>query len=257
MNRLNARNRLSKNTASLINSSNVIFDYNGKRVFEMINRQGTKKPIRILYDKEKVLHYDGNRSLTIRDLKDSSAEYMFDPRVLGLTTTYGWSDSLDGQLPLDEDQIKKIDWVGPGEVNGISVEIVEITDSYDQLRKIALDPKDNFKVYKYDLIFPSLKYNSSVSYYNNEHYDDIPSKVITKYFDKSGNQTGERVVNFDLTKRLDHVPPETWKISSFNLPVGATVSDLRISERIGYWDGKNIVQSMTAAVSKANVSNGR
>jgi hypothetical protein len=36
------------------------------------------------------------------------------------------------------------------------------------------------------------------------------------------------------------LPDATWTLAGLNLPVGATVSDLRISRRLGYWNGVGI-----------------
>src|SRR6266404_1906538 len=53
-------------------------------------------PMRMLFDGKDVLRFDGASSVILRNLDTQTPDYLFDPRLLGITTSYGWDATIHG-----------------------------------------------------------------------------------------------------------------------------------------------------------------
>ena len=98
----------------------------------------------------------------------------------------------------------------------------------------------DFRVYRYDFSIPGVKRNSTISYYENDDYPWLPNRVETRYYNGDGQETSRRLIVIVESEGGVNQPDDTWGLAGLELPIGVPVSDLRIGQRIGYWDGHGL-----------------
>ena len=105
---------------------------------------------RALFDGKKILHYDGGNSVTIRDLHDTTADYLFDPRLLGITADFVCGQTLDDVLPYRV--ATSLPTVGRERVGDRPTWHVRLADTNTYNRRIDMwvDEERNFRVYRYE-----------------------------------------------------------------------------------------------------------
>jgi hypothetical protein len=222
-------NALGSSTEKLI----VEFDGNKRRYLNSELKSGD------LFDGSQAICFDGQNSVTIRDTSNATANYLFDPRLLGITTTFSWGETIETDVPYQN--AKKTELIGAEQINGYAVWHVRVIDSYDQQLNLWIDSNHGFKVYRYDFsIFGET--NSTLSYYENPNYSWLPSRVETSYqAGTNGSILSGRTISI-LKAEKNKLPETTWTIGGVQPSVGAAVADLRIKQRIGYWDGHGLSQ---------------
>jgi len=193
-----------------------------------------------LFDGSKVICFDGNQSVTIRDINKPTAIYLFDPRLLGVTTTYSWRETIANAVPVRD--LKQIELIGSEKIAGNLTWHIRLTDSFNQLKDLWIDSENNFKVYRYDFSVIG-QTNSTLSYYEDTNYPYLPNRIETHY------QTGKEVsaLSISILKPEKNVGLEKdiWTIAGVHPAVGAAVSDLRQMKRIGYWNGHGLNEGST------------
>ncbi len=180
-------------------------------------------------------HYDGNDVGLVRpDSIHASGAGIYDARMLGLTDSmYLMKNIRNCLLYESRDHFS----VKTSQRDGKNVNIVTCIDRDDTWEFFIEEPA--FKVLKVRLTAPTCHIEVT-SEYSNPSFLPFPTKV--KIFRTDGD-----TVLFDKNITVTSVefpaafPPETFTIASFNLPLNSTVSDYRISRRIGFWDGEKLV----------------
>ncbi len=185
-----------------------------------------------------VTHFNGTDSVTIRSVDDQNPSLFFDPRLLGITTTYWWNETLKGELPYHDGT--EMQTVGAEEINGRSCWHVSIIDVHDQRRDLWIDDENGYRVYRSEFSIPGFKRNSTTPIYSGDT-ESLPTRVITEYFDARGlPKTHRRIVTVLDTEPNVEFADVTWGYESLELPIGVPVADLRAKRRLGYWDGSGL-----------------
>lgn len=231
--RLTAEMVYTNSLASVSKQLVVEFDGNKRRYISSETKSGD------LFDGSQAICFDGKNSVTLRDTSDATANYLFDPRLLGITTTYSWGETIETAVPYQN--VKKIELIGSEQIDGLPVWHVRLIDSYDQQINLWIDSDHGFKVYRYNFsIFGET--NSTLSYYENPNYPWLPSRVETSYRSgTNGSILSGRTISI-LKAEKAKLPENIWTIAGVQPSVGAAVSDLRIKQRIGYWNGHGLSQ---------------
>lgn len=198
---------------------------------------GGEFELRSAFNGNEVIHFDGGQSVTVRDTSNSTSDYFFDPRLLGITTTYWWSESAGHAFPMDD---SKIEVIGHERISGEMAWHVRITDSYEQRIDLWIDPDNSFRVYRFDFSIEGLKRNEALSFYENPKFTWLPSRVESRNYRANGRLVLTRV--FTILKAQADVAfsDRTWTLAGLNLPIGVSVTDLRINRRVGYWNGSGL-----------------
>ena len=211
----------------------VEFDGNKRRYLNHEAKSGD------LFDGSQAICFDGQNSVTISDTSHATANYLFDPRLLGITTTYTWGEMIETAVPYQN--VKKIELVGLEQINDYKVSHVRIVDSYDQQLDLWIDSNHGFKVYRYDFSILG-ETNSTLAYYENSSYPWLPSRIETSYrAGTNGSILSGRSISIIKAEKVK-LPEKTWTIAGVQPSIGAAVSDLRIKQRIGYWNGHGLSQ---------------
>jgi hypothetical protein len=194
-----------------------------------------------LYDGEKVILYDGAGAVTIRDTSNPTSDYLFDPRLLGITTTYTWKGSLAKALP--HQTALQSECIGREALPQGSAWHVRMIDVYKQQIDTWIDDSHGFRVYRYDFAIPDLYTNTTVSFYENRDYPWLPSRVETRSYQPKNGLRSERLITVLKAEANLPAPEKTWTIAGVSPPNGSPVSDLRVKKRMGYWNNGTLTSN--------------
>lgn len=215
----------------------LLVEFDGDRRHYAKSRVGLV--VQSIFNGSEVSQFDGVNSVTINDRSRPNAEYLFDPRLFGITTTYSWNGSIAEALPYRN--ASKIELVGREEIGDKPTWHVRVVDSYKQQIDLWIDDKNGFQVYRYDFSTPEGTAHSSTKSFFDEHiYPWLPSRIETKEFDAKHELTLQREFLILGAETNVNLPESTWTLAGLKPSIGATVTDLRIKQRIGYWDGTSL-----------------
>ena len=214
----------------------VIFNRE-RRYFKLITGDPA---IQTLFTGSEAIVYDGTPMVEIRNLDMQKTEYLFDPRIIGITFWYGWKDTIHGCLSLG-DQASKIELIGKEQIDNKDVWHIRLTKENDPylVRDFWIDDKNNFRVYQCKDCFSNgtnLECNISKSYYESEEYPWLPSRVEIEIH----NDIKQRIQVLKGTANLK-IPENQWSLAGMEIPKNIEVTDIRVLRRIGYWDGKRLI----------------
>jgi hypothetical protein len=213
----------------------VVFDGSSRKTQAM--RNGTFVSCVVQKAVGEVLVFDGESSV-ITTVDRQQGYYSFDPRVLGITTHYSWSATVESSLPYLN--AKRVEFLGREELSdGLYAEHVQLIDQYDQQIDVWIDAASGFRVLQYSFSSASgaSRRTTTSKYQGTER---LPREIRTEEFNASGSLVGWRKI---VVQEMDwdrHPSPETWTLASLDMPIGTAVSDLRIKKRIGYWTGNGL-----------------
>jgi hypothetical protein len=210
----------------------MVVEFDGDR--RRFARKGAELQVRSVFNGNEVIHFDGSQSVTIRDIKDSTSDYFFDPRLLGITTTYQWRESVQSVMPISNSMIEL---VGREQIGEYMTWHVRIRDAHGQDIELWIDPDNDFRVYRYDLSLPDVKRNTTLSFYSNPQYPWLPSRVESRNYRANGQLTLTRVLSIVNAEAGIEFPDSRWSLAGLSLPIGVPVGDLRTKQRLGYWNG--------------------
>jgi hypothetical protein len=209
----------------------VLFD-GDRRFFSRTNSQTNS---RLLFDGKEVFQFDGNDTVNIRNLDTETTESVFDPRTFGINNTLSWGDTIHNAIPYN--QAKDIQLIGQEEVDGLKAWHVRFVNKYNTQIDIWIDDGNNFRVYRYDELIPKIVERSSISRYDKNNKSCLPNNITLKSILSESTHT------YTILQIEENVkfPPSTWTPAGLGIAKGSSIVDVRISKRIGYWDGKKMV----------------
>jgi hypothetical protein len=193
---------------------------------------------RQLFNGSNCISFMGSSQVNIRDLGGPDINYLFDPRLLGITTTYMPKGTIEKAVRYRN--AKKVELVGPEQVQGKSAWHVRVIDEYDQQDDFWIDPDRDFAVYRSDTAIGS-QINSTRSYYDEKIYKWLPSRVETVYrIGPDGPITSGRVITILHAEVPVKLPDSTWTIAGVQPSIGTPVFDVRRNVLMGYWNGTSL-----------------
>lgn len=198
---------------------------------------GNARKARSIFDGSQVLTYDGQNSATIDDSTKSTIQYLFDPRTLGLTSF----------LQPGKDVADCLRWRNAQSVSLLQRELVggretwhvRVVDSFLHELNFWIDERD-YRVYKHEFRLGDVRKTVISSY---ERKDDVASPLPTRVYvaeTSRGELLGERWLAVSKLETDVKINPKSWTLAGLDLPRGVPVSDLRVHERLGYWDGRGL-----------------
>jgi hypothetical protein len=193
--------------------------------------------IRTAFNGNEVIHFDGE-SVTIRHIGMTTADLLFDPRLLGITFTYLWRNSLAGQLGYHE--ARSVETVGRELVAGVLTWRLRAVDRRGHQRDFWVEPEQGFRVHRSELATVAGTRYVTLSQYDADTYQWLPARVETRRYGADGTLMGKRVISILSAETITVFPDSTWTLAGLKPPIGAQVSDLRIKERLGHWDGTGL-----------------
>jgi len=215
----------------------VLFDRE-KRYFKRTNNL----PVHTMFNGSEVIISQQMNNygylVEIRNLDMRTADSLFDPRILGIDASLGWTDTIQSCLLINQDV--KVELIGKEQIDNKDVWHIRITsESHSVIRDLWIDDKNNFRVYQYKDCFgdkTNLICSIAKSYYENEEYPWLPSRVEINVY--NGTKYNIQILKGETIVKI----PETqWTLAGMEIPKNTPVNDDRILRRIGYWDGKRLI----------------
>jgi hypothetical protein len=214
-------------------------DFDGDRHL-FVTDPKTGSDDRTVFDGSVVYAFEGdNKNVDIRNLTNPNLALLFDPRLLGLNPCYFWHYRIETVLPYRRPSAK-VELVGRESVGDKEAWHVRVSvnPSKGYVADIWIDDRTGFPVYRYDM-----SRVETLSFYENKNYPWLPSRVEGRVYDSKHELIKEYDCSILDGKANVKLPDGTWSLGGLHLPTGTSVQDLRISKRLGYWNGTGISPS--------------
>ncbi len=220
-----------------------------------IASEGKAKSV-VVFDGTQLFSYDGKDSAVITTVdRRVSSGLAFDPRSLGIST--GLYSDLTLEKNIAYHSGTDVSFGGP-KVNtrGSKAVTIELTDQYSQRIRFDVQPNSPFRVHYYSKTIPLSDGGGIFSVYvtETEYWPDdadgwLPRKLVMYSLPegKPKQRVDEAVVEFEKPEFVSGFDPETWTEKGLSMPFGQPLADLRIKQRVGYWNGIELVESLPAS----------
>ncbi len=182
----------------------------------------------------------------------TEAHFAFDPRALGITTglysDLTLNESVAYRLGRDFTLAAANDPSGKQDPETVTV---ELTDRFGQRVRFAMQPRSPYRVYRYSKTIPRsdadggilVRYVTEAEYWPDAATSWLPKRLVM-YHQPNGDvsqRAAETTVEFNEPEFVSKFDRQTWTIEGLSMPVGQPLTDLRIKQRIGYWDGSKLL----------------
>lgn len=214
-------------------------------------------PMKTVVKMPNMIHFDGINSCTIQQPSNQSATYCFDPRILGISPSYAVEDTVQKRIAYRN--AKSVSLIGTETIAGRSTNHVHVVDAHEQEVDFWIEEVEGFPVHQYQFRTPSStrRVIATSRYDKNLMPPSIPFEVETESFDGKDRATGRQLIRVTKAELGIPIDPQTWELAGLNLPIGTPVADLRLKQRIGYWNGRGLSQDPPATAETVSPDQGR
>jgi hypothetical protein len=215
-----------------------------RRRFDVEKATGATTDLRrVMFDGNRVVRFDGHRNADITELYKQIPGIMFDPRLLGITTDYSWFQTLDRALCCSN--AKSMSLVGEETIDAVSTWHVRCINPHDFQLDFWIEQSGDFAVRRSECRLGNRHSVTTAKYGVSGTDRQFPTEVHTvEYRGPARGAECDIIIThaaFDL--RADQ---NTFTLTGLKLPIGTSVNDLKIHRRIGYWDGRDVVEQPPA-----------
>ena len=184
------------------------------------------------YDGTAVLRFESEGGTTINDPTRSSG-YVFDPRILGMTTLLSPTMTVENCLAYTN--AKSVQMMGKESVEGRDAWRVRVQSKFDDALDFWLDAHRPFRVIKH-----SLRQRLVTSTFDEANPGD-PIPIEVRSLDQKDNKPVREVRMTRRNSRYNGpIDPKAWTLAGLGMAVGTPIVDSRIHLRIGYWNGSGL-----------------
>lgn len=206
-----------------------------------------------VFDGDRFLSYDGGNSATISTPdRRATVSFAFDPRSLGFSTGLYSDLTLEENIAFHSATNVVISEIPvnrrmPGLIG------IELTDRFQQRIRFEIEKSAPYRVHYYSKTIPRqdgagvfTKYVTESEYWEDQSRTWVPKKLRMYTLDegREDHRVDTMAVDFDKPEIVTAIDPGVFSISGLSLPFGQPVADLRIHERIGYWNGTGLVKDV-------------
>ena len=204
---------------------------------------------RYVFDGSRLMDYDGSSTRVSDPEKRGSQSQIWDPRVLGLTHIAFATQTAEDFLTFDDGV--KVEEPIPVDLHGKSALQIVVSRTDGSQRRFWFDAEKTARVVRVEGIEPDGATDFVVT---SEFADDaMPTKIVKKMFRQRKLFIETTFVRgqamFDVA-----ADPAWWSLAGLDMHVGAPVTDIRIRQRIGYWDGQGLSQSLPSSAKSGRPS---
>jgi hypothetical protein len=195
-------------------------------------------PARSVYDGTDVMVYR-HKSAIVTDPSNAGAHYLFDPRVLGLTTSLRPGVTIKNALRSED--AREVSLVGEEENDGVLTWHVKVVDGHDQQHHFWIEDAPLYRVHKYEYRYGDELLRTCVSHYGERPgMAALPESIEVRAY-RGGELHYEREI--EIVRAIINMPVEAKLFTMTGLLMAKGTPVSRENKRIGYWDGSNLVQS--------------
>lgn len=215
-------------------------------------RSGPRERVVAIFDGERLLSYDGRDSAVITAAgRRETTVLAFDPRALGISTGLYSDHTLKKAIAYRGGKDAKLIRTGSNSDESERATI-ELIDEFGQTIRFELQPQSPYRVYRYSKTIPRddrpgifIRYVTETEYWEDDNENWLPRRLVMHY-ETDGDPTQrlkDVVVELEKPEFVSGFDPETWTPRGLSMPVGQPLDDLRILQRVGYWDGSELVET--------------
>ena len=213
--------------------------------------------IRTAFDGVQLLHFDGEGGANVGDPINAAPDYCLDPRILGITVTYGKDETVSSCLAYRE--AKSIELVGPEKIDGVLTWHVLVIDKWGSQRHFWIEDAQGFRVRKREQIDENgggffQHWVTLSDYVGNAAEQPLPIKIVTTRFERDGREISELTFHQVRGDYGIAVDPKAWTLAGMELPIGTPVNDSRVHRIVGHWDGEGLSPGFSEAKRKAEAA---
>ena len=238
-------------SSPFVNNDNqylVEFDGNNRRFIHMVPDRKGEMMCEIAFNGKEVSLYDGVRSICVTDLGAATLGYVgyfFDPRIFGITAWYQPFEAIGNYCNNFPTNSYLAELVGSEAIDGKQTWHVREVSSQATFNW-WIDAEHEFRVYHYRVDMGNHGTNDVNATYESG-YPWLPAQVDEKDFNVSGQVVREIHINVMKSTANVAFPLDTWSLAGMNLPTNnLSVTDLRLHQIVGFWNGQQVVPFETA-----------
>jgi hypothetical protein len=224
----------------------IVWEESRRRFDVKTTHGGTPEKTKIMFDGDRAVRFDGSHNADIADLPSQGGDLFFDPRELGLTTSYSSSLSLDYALGFGAVRLQdggSIRLVGEDVIDGHRVRRVRVVQPNDWQLEFWVELGPVIRLWRTEYR-AGLQVNvNTVEYGSGGVGAAFPTRVRTVY--RIGeDRVAEREILVSRSQVNVPVAPKTWTLSGLDLPTGTIVTDGKLQRRMGYWNGAALADNV-------------
>jgi peroxiredoxin len=182
------------------------------------------------FDDSVVMDYWSNHWTTISDPTNQRASLHFDPRLLGITSSFGRGSV---EMHLGYQDAKSIKLLGKELVEDTLAWHINVESQHGWSPHFWVEVDNPTRVLKH-------VHGSDVVISRYEGNSPIPVQVLISI----PRQKSSRRFEQTSAKPNVAIDPVSFTLAGLGMPIGTDVSDNRISRRIGYWTGTGLSDSL-------------
>ena len=207
--------------------------------------------VRSAYDGAQLMQYSEDLGAYVKDASKGTPDYVFDPRILGISTQYLISKTVP--IFLAHHDAKSVSMVGAEELDGHRTWHVRVVGKNDQDRHFWIENSADFKVRKSESISRNSKSTVTARYLEDQTIG-LPKWVELREYDR--DDTLSRVVTITVEKAEYNVSvdPKQWTLAGLGMPLGEMVIDQRIHRVVGHFDGEGLTPQLPEAIRKGKAA---
>lgn len=133
------------------------------------------------------------------------------------------------------------------EFDGRSVWRIKFVDKFQQVKEYWTQPAAPFRVYKAVCQTGLTEYETTSKFSSPLAIKWMPTTIETIVLDqKSRAEKYRRIVHITDVVSPAAVPDSAFELAGLRMAVNTPVADIRIKQRIGYWDGAKLSADIVA-----------
>lgn len=212
---------------------------------------GTFKDVHVhsAYDGTQLMQYAEDMGSQVKDPSKGTPDFVFDPRLLGISVWLSLSDDLSDYLAYRDAKSFKL--IGREDVAGHPTWHVNVIDHYGQDKHLWVADGEHFRVYRSSLVSPYKRLEVESIYDDLAVKSPLPLAVTARDYDSHGKLSRETRVTVDKAQYNVRVDPKSWTIAGLGMPLGQMVVDERIHRVVGHFDGEGLTPQLPDALRKA------
>jgi RNA polymerase sigma factor (sigma-70 family) len=192
---------------------------------------------RTITDGQVIMKFDPWLDTTIQGSNADVGNFLFDPRIFGLSEVMFHGDTVAGCLAFQNPKLVSL--VGKENVDGIPAWHIHVQVTTNWPFEFWIDAAHPTHVIK---MAEPARPGTVWSKYDPQNPDD-PLPIEVNAEDHEGKSTNyvyqTHIVRRDSRYNVP-IEPKAFTLAGLDMPVGTPVVDVRIHSRIGYWNGKNL-----------------
>ena len=227
------------------NQYTVLFEGSRRRFDNESSLRGVMgKGSKAAFDGSRVVQFNGQRDVNLRQIDDSTGEVLFDPRILGITTSYYSGYAINQCLGIDNPRAARI--IAEESIENRKVTHIQLIDAYERHFEFWVSEGPEFQVVRCLRKSSGSKrtITTQSSYVPDVFRGLLPTRVVTTENGPDGLPRLEYVMQVQSAEEPAAIDSKQWTLEGINPPIGTNVLDLRIKEQVGYWDGTRIVKDL-------------